>query len=313
MAQNTTDGALPYLHGALKRELAGIGAALLLLAAAIALGLGISQVLGWQYAGWRERLPFAGALGIGAFGSLGLLLAQFGLYRPFVLQAIAALVVLATLFVLAPGALRQVRSGGHLRRHLAVPRMPRNTTLLWIACAGLALFCAGVAALAPETQYDALWYHLTYPQRYLQAGYLVDIPADFVSLYPMTTELWYGYGLALGDATAAILLHLGYLLLTSILTYEFDAALHARRRTLAGGGAAGHHAHRDLAGLDGQHRPGDHAVCGARRVRPPALCRHKPAPVAAAGRTQPWFRPLHQAPGAVCPGPVLSRLAPGAP
>ena len=104
--------------------------------------------------------------------------------------------------------------------------MPRNTTLLWIACAGLALFCAGVAALAPETQYDALWYHLTYPQRYLQAGYLVDIPADFVSLYPMTTELWYGYGLALGGATAAILLHLGYLPLAAVLTYEF-----ARRYT----------------------------------------------------------------------------------
>ena len=63
MAQSTTDGALPYLHGALKRELVGIGAALLLLPAAIALGLGISRVLGWQYAGWRERLPFGGALG----------------------------------------------------------------------------------------------------------------------------------------------------------------------------------------------------------------------------------------------------------
>ena len=226
MAQNTTDAALPYLHEALRRELAGTGAALLLLPAAIALGLGISRVLGWQYAGWRERLPFGAALGIGTFGSLGLLLAQFGLYRPFVLQAIAALVVLAALFVLAPSALRQVRSGGHLRCPLSVPRMPRNTTLLWIACAGLALLCACVAALAPETQYDALWYHLTYPQRYLQAGYLVDVPADFVSLYPMTTELWYGYGLALGNATTAILLHLGYLPLAAVLTYEF-----ARRYT----------------------------------------------------------------------------------
>ena len=222
MAQRTTDMTLPYLPPALARELAGIGAALLLLPAALALGLGISRVLGWQYAGWRERLPFAGALGIAAFGSLGLLLALFGLYRPFVLQALAVLVVLAALFMLASRALRGMRGD----RRLSVPRIPRNTTLLWIACAGLAIFCAGVAALAPETQYDALWYHLTYPQRYLQAGYLVDVPADFVSLYPMTTELWYGYGLALGGATAAILLHLGYLPLAAVLTYEL-----ARRYT----------------------------------------------------------------------------------
>jgi hypothetical protein len=222
MAQPTTDPALPYLHQAIKRELAGIGGAIVLLPAAVALGLGISRAFDWQYDGWRERLPFAGALGIGAFGTLGLVLALFGLYRPFLLQVIAALVVLVALFMLVPGGVRRARSS----RHLPAPHMPRNTTLLWVACAGLALFCAGVAALAPETQYDALWYHLTYPQRYLQAGYLVDIPADFVSLYPMTTELWYGYGLAFGGATAAILLHLGYLPLAAVLTYEF-----ARRYT----------------------------------------------------------------------------------
>ncbi|MFN8469411.1 MAG: glycosyltransferase family 39 protein [Caldilineaceae bacterium] len=222
MARQTTDPALPYLRQALERELAGIGAALFLLSAALALGLGISRALGWHYAGWRERLPFGGALGIAAFGSIGFLLATFGLYRPYMLQVLTALVLLAAIFVLAPGILRQARSG----RHLSVPRIPRNTTLLWIACVGLALFCAGIAALAPETQYDALWYHLTYPQRYLQTGYLVDIPADFVSLYPMTTELWYGHGLALGGATAAFLLHLGYLPLAAVLTYEF-----ARRYT----------------------------------------------------------------------------------
>ena len=101
------------------------------------------------------------------------------------------------------------------------PHLPRGAALLWISCAALAILCAGVAALAPESQYDALWYHLTYPQRYLAAGYLVDVPADFVSLYPMTTELWFGYGLALGGSTAAILLHLGFLLLSTIITYEF--------------------------------------------------------------------------------------------
>ena len=47
---------------------------------------------------------------------------------------------------------------------LALPRLPRNTTLLWIAYAGLALFCAGVAALARSQWYEELysdyWYVL---------------------------------------------------------------------------------------------------------------------------------------------------------
>ena len=61
------DPALPFLGLAMRREVAGVGGAILLLIAASALGLGISQALGWRYDTWRERLPFAASLGIGVF------------------------------------------------------------------------------------------------------------------------------------------------------------------------------------------------------------------------------------------------------
>ena len=208
------DPALPFLGPAMRREVAGVGGAILLLVAASALGLGISQALGWRYDSWRERLPFAASLGIGAFAYLGLALAMAGLYRPAVLRLVVALVLLAAALAVARAAMEAAAC--NCLRHTCRAAQTR----IWIACAALAVLCAGVAALAPESQFDALWYHLAYPQRFLEAGRLVDLPSDFVSLYPMTTELWFGYGLALGGATAATLLHFACLLLVAITTYE---------------------------------------------------------------------------------------------
>ena len=212
-AQSTIDPALPFLGRAVRLHLVGGAVALTLLLAAVTLGLGISRVFGWRYDHWRERLAFGGALGIGAFANLGLLLALVGLYRPLVLGSIVALVLVGGVVALAV----QVRRDGV---HLPALRLPDGATGLWIACGGLALLAAGIAALAPESQFDAVWYHLSYPQRYLEAGYLVDVPSDFVSLYPMTAELWFGYGLAFGWSTAAILLHYGCLLLSAVITYQ---------------------------------------------------------------------------------------------
>lgn len=207
------DPTLPFLGLAMRREVAGVGGAILLLIAASALGLGMSQALGWRYDTWRERLPFAASLGIGAFAYLGLALAMAGLYRPAVLRLVVGMVLLGAAIAVA------IRGGGR-GLQLPTPHLPRGTARIWIACVALAVLCAGVAALAPESQFDALWYHLAYPQRFLEAGRLVDLPSDYVSLYPMTTELWFGYGLAFGGATAAILLHFACLLLVAIATYE---------------------------------------------------------------------------------------------
>lgn len=211
------DPALPFFRHAMRVHLVGAAVAAALFLAAVTLGLGISRALGWRYDHWREGLAFGGALGIGAFANLGLLLALAGLYRPPVLGGIVALVLLGGFIALAVQVRTKVRRDG---LHLRAPRLPHGATGLWIACGALALLAAGIAALAPESQFDAVWWHLPYPQRYLATGHLVDLPSDFVSLYPMTGELWFGYGLAFGGAAAAILLHYGCLLLSAVATWQ---------------------------------------------------------------------------------------------
>jgi hypothetical protein len=86
-----------------------------------------------------------------------------------------------------------------------LPRRP-GAVAIWI-CAGAALLFALVAALAPEIEYDAAWYHLWLPLQWLEAGRLRDIVSEYVSLYPGGWELLNGAALALGGPTAAKLLH----------------------------------------------------------------------------------------------------------
>lgn len=206
------DLALPYFPAAAQRAILGLAAAAALIASAAVLGVALGRVLRWQFSDWREEFVVATALGIGVFAVAGLGLAGLGLYVPLALQTLAALPLLIGL------------GWGltHRPPTIGVPRLPRTTRTdrLWALCALLAVGSALLSALAPEREYDALWYHLAYPQRYLQHGQLIDLPHDFVSLYPMTWELWFGYGLALGGQTAATLLHFACLPLTALLTYQ---------------------------------------------------------------------------------------------
>jgi hypothetical protein len=85
-----------------------------------------------------------------------------------------------------------------------------------LAAAALAL----VGALAPEVEYDALWYHLGFPRAWLERGTLIDFPNEFVSLYPMTWELLYGVALSMGGPLAAKLLHFATMILTAGVVYR---------------------------------------------------------------------------------------------
>lgn len=201
---------LPHVAEAAQRAALGLLGATLLVTSAIVLGRAIGRAARWRFDGWREELPVAAALGIGVFTTAGLTLAAVGLYTAPTLRLLAALPLVIGL------GWWLWRGRPTLQSRAQLPRRER----LWIGCTLLALACALVAALAPEREYDALWYHLTYPQRYLQQGRLVDLPNDYVSLYPMTWELWFGYGLALGGQTAATLLHFACLPLTGLLTYQ---------------------------------------------------------------------------------------------
>lgn len=131
MAQSTTDGALPYLHDALNRELAGIAAALLLLAAAVALGLGISRVPGWQV-----TMPTVIWLGSTANTDLAIML--------FVALALYAL-------------LRYVDTGRRQWLLLAAINLGFALSTQHLALFALALFCPGLL-LALRSR-GAAWRH----------------------------------------------------------------------------------------------------------------------------------------------------------
>ena len=222
------DGSLPEVAVTREpiRRLGSIGAAALVFLAAWGYG---SAVLAVRWRGRslapepRDRLEaFLSAIGLG----LGLL-------------SLIAL-ALSPLDLLRPGALIAVAAGGALlaairlpRRSLRRPRVPSGA--LERAALGL-LAAAGafalIGALAPEVEYDALWYHLDLPKRYLAAGSLVDFPCQYVSHYPMGTELLFGYGLALSDQVAAKLVHFGLGVLLVLATYRLGTQVVSRRAAL---------------------------------------------------------------------------------
>jgi hypothetical protein len=148
-----------------------------------------------------DRLLFALALGVLAISEILLLLALTGMYRP----AIAIAVLLLCAASRPIGLIADLRRlSGEARRVWTGVKTPH---VFWLTPAVLACGFAAVAVLAPETEYDALWYHLWLPVRWFAAGRLVDIVQEYPSLYPGAWELLYGAASAAGGPVAARLLH----------------------------------------------------------------------------------------------------------
>jgi len=213
---------LPARVEALSRALrALLGAGLVLLSAQV-LGAGICQLLRWRPDDWREALLYRTAIGLGAVSYLSLGLATLGLYRPLNIHTLVAVVLLGgSLWIsyrlIRPGA------GGQKTKALtrsAVTRIDQPGDRVWRAIVLLAILIAFVSALAPEIEYDALWYHLWLPKLWLAHGQPADPVAEYISLYPMTWELIFGAGLVLGGPVAAKLLHFACLPLAGLLTYQ---------------------------------------------------------------------------------------------
>ncbi len=210
------DRSLPYFGEAVVRAGSGVLGASFLLISAMFVGIGIAHAFQWRFTGRSEQLPVVAALGIGTFAYHGLALASLGLYRSEALRVCAVVPVVVGI------GWWFIRSSRPIQPQLLQPKLHLPPDWIWLVCTLLAVGCAFIAALAPESSFDALWYHLAYPQRYLQHGRLVDVPTDYVSLYPMTWELWFGYGLAIGGQPAATLLHFACMPLLALLVYELS-------------------------------------------------------------------------------------------
>ena len=214
----------PRPHRVVATDLLHLCEAGLVFLAAWAVGRAVLALVRRADGGAREdRVESVGrfvtetALGLGALSVIALSLSPLGLLRRGALVGIVAAGGLAGAVLI-------------WRARPRIPRPPRGhldrALLLLIAAAGL---FALIGALAPEVEYDALWYHLALPQHALRAGRLVDLPCVFPSFYPLGTELVFGYGLALGGAVTAKLVHFGFGVLLVLATYDLGARLATRR------------------------------------------------------------------------------------
>jgi len=86
---------------------------------------------------------------------------------------------------------------------------------------GLIVLAPLVTALAPPLKFDALVYHLTLPQAYLDAGRIVYLPGIMYWGMPQITEMLYTWAMALAGAEAAVVLGwmIGLLSMVGILGF----------------------------------------------------------------------------------------------
>ncbi len=231
---------LPHFDEALRRSLSAIFGGGAMLLAAFGLGQAVIRELRWRPEHPLQAILFQMGCGLAALSVLLTALAFLGWYRPLVVQTV--------ILLLAAG-------GGAWLIHALFSQRPSSFTLHpsslinspWSVIIGLALLLALIGALAPEVEYDALWYHLWLPRLWLAQGGPVDIVSEYISLYPSGTELLYGAAMSLADlvsggagaayaSVAAKLLAFAFLALGALLAVEMTRRF-ARRASPAMAGA----------------------------------------------------------------------------
>lgn len=76
-----------------------------------------------------------------------------------------------------------------------------------------------IGALAPETGFDALWYHISIPEIYVNTHRVAFLPQINLSGYPRLMEMIYTLAFTIGGETLAKLMHFSTGLLISITLY----------------------------------------------------------------------------------------------
>lgn len=209
---------------ALARSLASITGAMLVFIAALTLGTGVCALIRTSFKSRMEKFVFRAGIGLGVLAYISLGMAAIGVYRPGYVR----------LFVLGAAATGIIRSlwcfgkqDGRAQVLKCLQALSKYKISNWQVITFLAACIALTGALAPEIEYDALWYHLWLPRLWLEYGSPVDLLSEYVSLYPLTWELVYGAGMVLGGSIAAKLLSFSCLVLTAMVIY-----LVVRRYTL---------------------------------------------------------------------------------
>ena len=163
-----------------------------------------------------DRVPFAVGLSFGLFSHGMLGLALLGLVHFWLVVVIlAALTLLLWRDVLA--TFRALT--GRTRRWLIVDRPPGMVGLpLMALMAGWGLLIL-IQTLAPETQYDAVSYHLALPRLYIEQQRFVLTPENIQSWFYLGMDMNFLLAMLLGGQIAAKLLNLVFLALNALIVF----------------------------------------------------------------------------------------------
>lgn len=160
---------------------------------------------------------FCLGVGLGALQFVFFGLGSVGLARPWAL----ALVLLALALVAR-------------REFFPLPRLRRpKEPLEWLLT--LAVLCFFPLAVAPVTDHDGQFYHLTAVKRWLETGRLDYLPTLTMTQWPMGIDMLYGLCLGLWSDTAAKLLHGMLGVLTLLTLAALGERLGNRSAGLSGG------------------------------------------------------------------------------
>ena len=96
-----------------------------------------------------------------------------------------------------------------------------STQRIWLIFIAVILFCGLVTALAPPLHYDAITYHLSLPQIYLQSGRIVYVPDIMYGGMPQATEMLFLLAIRFGGIEAATVLGWTIGLLTLLGLFAF--------------------------------------------------------------------------------------------
>jgi 4-amino-4-deoxy-L-arabinose transferase-like glycosyltransferase len=195
---------------------AAIGAALLNLLTALWLGLialGLGSWLLTRLAPpalpWPDVVIFGTGLGLGMLGLLSFGVGLLGGFTPLIAYPVTIILTAASL----PPLWR-------LKGMMTRPPAPPPAALIYLAL--LFLLTLSVALL-PPADWDGLFYHLTGPKLYLQAGGIASIASsiDIPHLsFPSLMEMLFAWAMLLRGDIAAKLLHGLYGLLLAGLVYR---------------------------------------------------------------------------------------------
>jgi hypothetical protein len=194
----------PFWKSAVAHNVRAIGTTVVGLLAAQATGSGVMWLLGVSRSSGDP--VFRTLCGYAGLSYIVLALALAGVAVPSVIRVVALILAVGGLFVVKKGTVTFLRANS-IGKKVTVP----------FFVTAIFLVVSFVAALAPETEYDALWYHLELPRQWLLAGRPVDNVTEYVSLYPQGFDLLFGIALAFGSDSAARLIQWSCLGLSTLL------------------------------------------------------------------------------------------------